>query len=218
MGLHLLRLLDLAVASDNFKVCNPLLVLKSKICFKTIKLLWFSYLLCLLSIKSKLILLSLPCRVRFLRRFLSLFDTVLIFIPVLYLSDFLFQYLWSPPSALFSPGQARGLLAGQMPPNAVFRTTGTSPYLLPFHLIFWWACALCFLLWYQTLFSSAPPLVDPLPIHYLFKFSPSILLSLQCLFWLPHPPQQFLLLATIFLILLWIFVSDIASLVLSCCF
>lgn len=37
MGLDLLRLLDLAVASDNFKVCNALIVLKSKICFKTVK-------------------------------------------------------------------------------------------------------------------------------------------------------------------------------------
>lgn len=86
---------------------------------------------------------------------------------------------------MFFPSQSRGFLSIQIPLNAVFRTTGTSPRLLPFHLILWWACDLCFLLLPQTLFSSAPLLVDtPTP-------SPLSVGTLQ-IFTLSPPPFIFI--------------------------
>lgn len=105
---------------------------------------------------------------------------------------------------MFFPSQSRGFLSIQIPLNAVFRTTGTSPRLLPFHLILWWACDLCFLLLPQTLFSSAPLLVgtptpSPLSVGTLqiFTLSPPPFIFIVSIL-TNHPLQQFLLLTTFF--------------------
>lgn len=105
MALHLSKVLDLAVASD--KVCNPLLILKSKICFKTIKTTWIFLppLFTLNKIRTCLAFSVLEGKISLVFPLYSLFDTILMPFVLLFLNCFsaalppfcsFFQSAWNP--------------------------------------------------------------------------------------------------------------------------